>query len=105
MKIITDQDIFVNPKFRKQKKYKKRVTVKAIVKNTQNKFAFVTNPIHNFILLPGGGAGSEKLEREIDRECQEEIFYSIKNIRELIRVGEFRNRDAKKYETICFLLK
>ena len=50
----------------------------------------------------GGDAESEKLEREIDRECQEEIFYSIKNIRELIRVGEFRNIGAEKYETICF---
>ncbi len=49
------------------------------------------------ILLPGGGAESEGLKKEINRECEEEIFYSIKNIKEL-----FRNRNAKEYETICF---
>ncbi len=76
--------------------------MKAIIKNNENRFAFVTNSVHNFILLAGGGAESKDLEKEINRECEEEIFYSLKNIKELFNVKEFRNRNAKEYKTICF---
>ena len=102
LKTIKDIDIFLNPEFNNLDEYKKRITVKAIMKNKENNFAFITNDIHNFVLLPGGGAESKNLENEINRECKEEISYSIKNIKELIRVKEFRNRKAKEYKTICF---
>ena len=99
---IKDSDIFKIPEFKDHIEYQKRITVKAIVKNDAGKYAFVTNPIHNFILLAGGGAESEDLEKEINRECEEEIFYSIKNIKQLFAVKEFRNRNAKEYKTVCF---
>ena len=99
---IKDNDIFKKPEFIDLNKYKKRITVKAIVKNTESKFAFITNDVHKYILLAGGGAESKNLEKEINRECEEEIFYSIKKIKELFRVREFRNRNAKEYETVCF---
>lgn len=99
---IRDTDVFSNPEFLNLPEYKKRITVKAIVKNNDGKFTFITNSIHNFILLVGGGAESEDLEREIKRECEEEIFYSIKNIKKLFNIKEFRNRNAKEYKTICF---
>jgi hypothetical protein len=91
-----------NQNFQIYQNTKKRVTVKAIVKNKDGKYAFVANSVHNFILLAGGGAESKNLIKEINRECEEEIFYSIKNIKELFRIKEFRNRNAKEYETICF---
>jgi len=102
LKIVTDKDIFSQPEFIQPKKYQKRITVKAVVINDKGKFGFVTNKIHNFILLAGGGAESENLEKEIDRECQEEIFYSLKKIKKINQVQEFRNKNAKEYETICF---
>ncbi len=102
MKIIRDEDIFSKPEFENAEKYSERVTVKAIVKNDKNQFAFVTNPIHNFVLLAGGGAKSDNLEDEINRECKEEIFCSIKNIKKISEVEEYRNRNGKKYHTTCF---
>jgi ADP-ribose pyrophosphatase YjhB (NUDIX family) len=100
---IKDNDIFEKPEFANSNKYKKRVTVKAIIKNTEGYFAFITNDIHKYILLSGGGAESEDLKKEVNRECEEEMSFSVKNIEELFGVKEFRNRKAKEYETVCFL--
>jgi len=102
LKTIKDKDVFTKLEFKDLIKYKKRITVKAIIKNNNNRFAFVTNSIHGFILLAGGGAESHNLKKEINRECKEEIFYSIENIKELFRIIEFRNREGKEYETFCF---
>jgi len=99
---IRDIDIFLKPKFLDLLEYNKRVTVKAIVQNSKGEFAFVTNSIHKFVLLPGGGTETKKLKKEINRECEEEISYSIKNIKKLFTIKEFRNRNAKEYETVCF---
>ena len=100
---IQDKDIFVTPEFVAPLSYEKRVTVKAIVRNEKGQFAFVTNPIHKFYLLAGGGAESEDLEKEIQRECMEEVRYEVDVVREIGRIHEFRNRSAKEYESICFL--
>lgn len=102
MQTITDADIFQNPEFATRDTYEKRVTVKAIVENDCGEYAFVSNRVHGFILLPGGGAEGTDLEYEINRECEEELFYSVKNVQELFRVHEFRNRDAQESETVCF---
>ncbi|MCK5589081.1 MAG: NUDIX hydrolase [Candidatus Pacebacteria bacterium] len=102
---MRDTDVFENLEFEEPSKYQYRVTVKAIVKNDEEKIAFVTNPVHGFYLLPGGGAESDDLGLEIYRECVEEINFKIKNIKEIFRIKEFRNRDAKEYETICFFAK
>lgn len=100
---ITDKLIFKNPEFGDHTEYQKRLTVKAIVKNEDGKIALITNDVHGLYLLPGGGADSDDLDKEVSRECEEEINYSVKNIKELARVKEFRNREAKEYETVCFL--
>lgn len=102
---LRDKDIFAKPAFEAPLNYEKRVTVKAIVRNENGQFAFVTNPIHKFYLLAGGGAESEDLEKEIQRECMEEVRYEVDVVREIGRIHEFRNRSAKEYESICFLVK
>lgn len=102
---LRDKDIFSNSEFSTPNNYGKRVTVKAIVKDEKGRFAFVTNQVHKLCLLAGGGAESNNLEEEIKRECLEEIFYEVEVIKEIGRIREFRDRDAKEYETICFLVK
>lgn len=102
---LRDKDIFAEPKFEAPLEYQKRVTVKAIVRNEKGEFAFVTNPIHKFYLLAGGGAESEDLEKEVQRECEEEVKYEVDVIEEIGRIHEFRNRSAKEYESVCFLVE
>lgn len=104
LKIFTDQDIFANPEFERPSTFEKRITVKAVVKNDQGKFAFVTNPIHGFYLLPGGGAESDNLEVEIKRECEEEVNYIVDVVRKIGVVQEYRNREGKEYITACFVV-
>ncbi len=102
---LEDKDIFKNPEFETPESFEKRVTVKAIVQNGEGKFGFVTNPVHNFYLLAGGGAESEDLEKEVIRECDEEVNFEVEVIKEVGRIHEFRNRSKKEYETVCFLVK
>ena len=56
-------------------------------------------------MLPGGGAESNDLEKEVEREALEEINYFVKIIKEVGKIEEFRNRNAKHYITTCFLAK
>lgn len=105
LKTICDKDIFSFPEFNNPISYKKRTTVKAIVINEEGKFAFVTNPVHKFYLLAGGGAESNNFEEEIKRECAEEVSCDVIVLKEVGRVQEFRNRDSQEYETVCFLAK
>ncbi len=105
LKTITDKDIFENPKFETPDIFEKRMTVKAVVINDEKKFGFVTNPIHGFYLLAGGGAESDNLEKEIKRECDEEINFEVEILGEIGRVRGYRNRNAKEYETVCFAVK
>lgn len=101
---LRDKDVFSQKVHNTPKHYGKRVTVKAIVRNEKGQFGFVTNPVHRFYLLAGGGAESQDLMMEIKRECVEEIGYEVDVVREIGRIHEFRDRDAKEYETICFLV-
>jgi len=105
MKILRDQDIFTNHEHKKPNSYKDRPTVKVIVKNDKGEIALVTNPVHNFFLLPGGGAESNDLEKEARRESLEEINYHIEITKEIAGTEEFRNREAKHYLSTCFLAK
>ncbi len=100
--ILTDKLVFPVKNYLKPEKYEERKTVKAIVENNRGEIAFVTNPIHNFHLLPGGGAESNDLIKEIKRECAEEINWEIDDIKEIISIEEYKNRDAKHYTTYCF---
>jgi len=105
LKTITDDDIFENPEFEKPDIFGKRPTVKAVVVNDEGKFGFVTNPVHGFYLLAGGGAESDDLEKEIERECDEEINFEVEVLEEIGRIHEFRNRNAEESETVCFAVK
>jgi len=102
---LHDKDIFPQPTHITPDHYEKRVTVKALVKNEGGEFGFITNPIHKCYLLAGGGAESADIIQEIKRECIEEIRYEVDVEREVGRIHEFRDRDAKEYETICFLVE
>ncbi|MEA2112579.1 MAG: NUDIX domain-containing protein [Patescibacteria group bacterium] len=105
LKVLRDSDIFKKPKHQEPDSYEDRQTVKIIVLNEKGEIALITNPIHNFFLLPGGGAESNDLEKEAEREALEEINYFVKVTKEIEKIEEFRNRNAKHYITTCFLAK
>ncbi|MFC1720736.1 NUDIX domain-containing protein [Patescibacteria group bacterium] len=102
---LTDKDIFKNPEFSAPDEYEKRMTVKAVAINNEGKCGFVTNPVHGFYLLAGGGAESDDLEQEIKRECDEELDVEVEVIGKIGESQECRNRDKKECETTCFLVK
>jgi ADP-ribose pyrophosphatase YjhB (NUDIX family) len=102
MKVIKDKDIFTNPEHETPESFEERQTVKIIIKNKEGKIALITNPVHNFFLLPGGGAESDDLIKEAEREAVEETNWYINNITEVSKTEEWRNRGAKHYVTTCF---
>lgn len=99
---LRDKDIFEDVPYVEPSAYQSRTVVKAIVESG-NYIGLVTNPIHGFLLLPGGGAETSSLELEIRRECIEELGVEIKIKNGLMRIDEYRNRDSLKYETHCYL--
>lgn len=101
--ILKDSDVFKNHEYDTPEKYEDRKTVKIVIKNNKGEIALVTNPIHNFFLLPGGGAESDNLEKEAIREALEEVNHNVKIIKKIAELEEFRNRNAKHYLTTCFL--
>ncbi|HED06307.1 MAG TPA: hypothetical protein ENI61_06460 [Ignavibacteria bacterium] len=101
----TDKDIFQNPEFLAPLEYIKRVTVKSITINDKGEYGFVTNPIHGFYLLAGGGAESDDLEVEIKRECDEELNVEVEVLSKVGIARDYRNRSSKEYDTTCFLTK
>jgi 8-oxo-dGTP pyrophosphatase MutT (NUDIX family) len=105
MKTLKDSDVFKNPEYDTSESYEDRKTVKIIVKNNKEEIALITNPVHNFFLLPGGGAESDDLEKEAVREALEETGYNIEIIEKIAELEEFRNRNAKHYLTTCFVAK
>lgn len=99
---LTDKDTFTKNDFEKPDNYELRPTVKVIVENNEGKIAMVTSDIHGLFLLPGGGADSEDLKKEAERECEEEINYNVE-IKDIIATSEeLRNKSARKYTTTCF---
>jgi ADP-ribose pyrophosphatase YjhB (NUDIX family) len=102
---LRDKDIFPFRENQPRESYEKRVTVKAIVTNDKGELCFIANAVHGFYFLAGGGAEGDDLQEEIKRECIEEIQYEIEVVREIGRIHEFRDREAKEYETVCFFVK
>ncbi|MBP7831619.1 MAG: NUDIX hydrolase [Candidatus Pacebacteria bacterium] len=99
---IRDTDIYPNKQLITVAEWLERKTVKIILKNNKNELAFVTNPIHGFCLLPGGGIEEgENIEIAANRECQEEVGWSIRDISILGYADEWRARDSKHYTTVC----
>lgn len=100
---LTDEDVFpLGVKYPPPDAYKDRVVVKAIVVNENNEYGFVTSPVHGYVHLPGGGAESDDLEKEILRECDEELNTLIKVRGKVGESVEYRNRFAQKYLVTCF---
>ena len=53
--VLSEADIFGTKDIRSVEKWVKRKTVKVLLRNQKNKIALITNSIHGFYLLPGGG--------------------------------------------------
>ncbi len=97
---LTDKDIFPNKEIITVSEWSLRKTVKIIIQNKEGKIAMVTNPVHNFFLLPGGGIeGEENVLVAADRESREEALCSIIDPIIFGITEEFRARDQKRYET------
>lgn len=102
LKTISDRDIFPGKDFSEVSEWSERKTVKIILLNDKNEIALVTNPIHNFYLLPGGGIEEgEDIFVAANREVQEEVGFSIREPKLIGSVEEFRSRDMKHYVTTC----
>lgn len=98
---LADKDIFPNKEIAPVSEWSLRKTVKIIIQNKEGKIAMVTNPVHNFFLLPGGGInGGEDVLTAADRESREEALCSIVDPIVFGMTEEFRARDQKHYETI-----
>lgn len=98
---LTDKNIFPNKEISPVSEWNLRRTVKIIIQKKEGKIAMVTNPIHNFFLLPGGGIdGEETILIAADRESREEALCSITNPVIFGATEEFRARNQKHYETI-----
>ncbi len=68
---LKDSDIFPNKEVVEITEWTPRRTVKIIIKNSAGKIALVTNPAHNFFLLPGGGVDEgEEIFIAADRESR-----------------------------------
>ena len=102
-RIIEDFDVFPLLQFNRPPTFTVRNTVKAIVLNAEGKIGLVTNDVHKLYLFPGGGADSEDLEKEVRRECREELQCDVQVTVILETFREYRYRDAKEYHTTCFL--
>lgn len=99
---LLDSDIFPQKETIPVSKWNERKTVKIVLKNSDGKFAFVTNPIHGFFLLPGGGIEDEEdVFFAANRECQEEVGYSIEDPEIFASTEEWRARDGVHYDTVC----
>jgi len=102
---LKDTNIFAAPEFADADTYQKRNTVKAIVKNDDDLYAFVTNPVHSCVLLAGGGAESDNLLKETMRECVEELQCEVSIVNQVAVAHEYRNRNAIQYYTVCYEAK
>ena len=92
---ICDKDVFKEVKVPQPKTFKKRVTVKAVIKKGE-KFVFVTDNIFGFVTLAGGGAKSKNLEKEIEREVLEETGFKNKVVKNLFIDRSLRNKGMFK---------
>lgn len=101
LKTIKDSDIGSNAPV--PEKYLERKASRAIVFDADNKVALLHATKKNYHKLPGGEVEEgEDLETALRREVSEEIGCTIKNIRELGQIEEFRNGEPLHQMSYCF---
>ena len=84
--------------------YQERRASRAVVFDEDGKIALLYAAKKHFHKLPGGGIeGTESIEEALRREVSEEIGCTIRNIRELGIVEEFRNKFMLHQLSYCFL--
>jgi ADP-ribose pyrophosphatase YjhB (NUDIX family) len=99
---IRDQDLsFVNPF---PEVYRERRAARALIFDEAGKIALLHVAKRGYHKLPGGGIeASEEIEQALQRELQEEIGCSAKNIRELGVVEEYRQKFSLHQVSYCYL--
>ena len=84
--------------------YKERGADRAVVFDNDKKIALLHVTKLHYHKLPGGGIEQgESIEDALRRELSEEIGCSVKNIRELGIIEEFRNKFSLHQLSHCFL--
>lgn len=102
LKVIKDEDF--NSDILAPEVYKERKAARAVVFDKDNNVALLHASRDDYYKLPGGGIekGEDILEA-LNRETKEEIGCSIKNIKELGEIEEYRNVDLLHQISYCFI--
>ncbi|MGB7957828.1 MAG: NUDIX domain-containing protein [Minisyncoccia bacterium] len=84
--------------------YQERGAARAVVFDGDRKIALLHVTKLHYHKLPGGGIEKgESVEDALQRELSEEIGCSVKNVRELGIIEEFRNKFLLHQLSYCFL--
>jgi len=103
IKVIRDAD--VGESFPIPSDYTKRVTVRAVVFDSQGKIALLHSAKGGYHTIPGGGIETnESLEEALRREVKEEVGCSINDIRELGVIEEYRNEQGRHQISYGFMV-
>lgn len=102
LKTITDKDFGSN--IPAPDVYRERKAARVIVFDKDNNVALLHASRDNYYKIPGGGAeGEEDILEALNREMKEEIGCSVKNIKELGEIEEYRNVDSLHQISYCFV--
>ena len=108
IKTLTEKEVFGNyiAKSRpKNNDYKLREAARAIVLDDKNKIAFL-NVGHEFHKIPGGGVKKgESLEKALHREMYEETGCTVKIIKELGKIIEYKDKFGEKHISYCYVVQ
>ncbi len=102
IKVIRDEDFGLdNPV---PKNYKERKASRSIVFDENRHVALLHVTKKNYHKLPGGGMEKgEEISETLERELFEEIGCSVKDVRELGIIEEYRNKLELHQISYCFL--
>jgi ADP-ribose pyrophosphatase YjhB (NUDIX family) len=102
---IQEKDVYPGKKT-ELVEYEDRLTVKAIVLDTEGRVGLVGNKQNIFLQLPGGGIDTgEDIKEGLKRECLEEIGCLVEIISEIGFIDDYRPRDKKHCISYCYVVK
>lgn len=102
---IHEKDVYPDKKT-EPVEYEDRLTVKAIVIDSEGKIGLVGNTQNSFLQLPGGGIDTgEDIKEALKRECLEEIGCLVETISEIGCIDDYRPRDKKHCINYCYVVK